>query len=198
MQNLELTNITKFFDEQQVLHEFNYQFHPGRIAAVVGESGCGKTSLLRIIAGLDHQFDGVISGNSDSISYVFQEDRLLEWMDVYENITFPIKESLSELEVQQAVDTMIRHVGLAEHVHKTPSQLSGGMQRRVALCRGVLFPSEILLMDEPFKGLNEEMKLNLAKQFLSMAKRQERIVIISTHDPIVIQLADEVVQLDDM
>lgn len=188
-------NINKKFDEQIVFSDFSCVFKNGKITAVIGESGCGKSTLLRIIAGLDKNYTGEISGVGENISFVFQEDRLLDWLNVVENIEFSVLDTSYYNNVKSEINFLIDQVGLREHVHKKPNQLSGGMQRRVALLRAIIYKADLLLLDEPFKGLDLTMKMDIAKKIIAYVKEHKITAIIVTHDRDIIDLTDEIIKL---
>ena len=137
----------------------------GKVTALTGPSGCGKTTLLRMIAGLDTDYTGNIRGVPDSISFLFQEDRLLPWYNVEQNIGFVLREVMGKTQAQEAVRSIIADVQLTGHEDKMPDALSGGMQRRVAMARAFCYPSSLLLMDEPFKGFDEQLTFELVTLF---------------------------------
>lgn len=188
-----IKNINKSFDNEVIFKDYSCIFKDNKITALLGESGRGKTTLLRIIAGLDIDYAGTVELNNQTIAYVFQEDRLLDWMSVYDNIAFVLKDKV--LDYDEKVNQIIKAIGLEDDKDKFPSQLSGGMQRRVALGRAFVFESDILLLDEPFRGLNQEMKLTIARRFLSIAKEDKRTTIIVTHDSDIIEIAEKIIYI---
>lgn len=186
MSDIIVKKLNKQFDEQCIFDGFDHIFPENKVTAILGESGCGKTTLLRMICGLDLDYSGEILNIPKRISYVFQEDRLLKWMDVYDNIKFTAYENITD----ENIISLINAVGLTEHSHKFPEQLSGGMRRRVALCRAYVYPGELLLMDEPFKGLDSEMKVKIADTLFRLAHSQKKTTILVTHDKVIADMAD--------
>ena len=134
-----IQNVTKQYNGRPVLSGFSAEMQKGRPTAVSGPSGCGKTTLLRIIAGLDTEFTGSISGVPDSLSYLFQENRLLPWKTVSDNIAFVVKDILPKSSITEQTNRLIQLAHLEGHGGKYPHELSGGMQRRTALCRRLSF-----------------------------------------------------------
>ncbi len=180
---IEIKNLSKKYESLKVLNDFNIQFEDKRITALLGPSGCGKTTLLNIISGLEEYESGSIKGLQDKrFSYIFQEDRLLPWFTVEENIQFVLKRDYTEEEIINITDKYMKMVELEEYRHYYPKQLSGGMRQRVAIARAFAYPSDILLMDEPFKGLDIELKTNLIKSFITLWEEDRRTVIFVTHD----------------
>jgi len=167
-----LKNICKSFNGKEVLRDVSATFRDG-ITCVMGASGVGKTTLVNIVAGIVVADSGEISGTENKkISVVFQEDRLLEWETALTNVLFvnPDKERAVELLTQ---------AGLSENLHKKTAELSGGMKRRVCLCRALISEHDILILDEPFKGLDNEIKTSI----MQMVKDCEKcITICITHD----------------
>lgn len=189
-----IKNLFKSFGDHVLFENFSAEFEPGEIFALTGPSGCGKTTLLRIISGLHKEFSGEILNVPKELSYLFQENRLLAWKDVYHNIEFVVKDVFSKQEAKEKIDELLAFSYLTDHKHKYPIHLSGGMQRRVALCRSFIYPSNLLLMDEPFSGLDAKMKGQIADSFLSLV-RHDQTVIIATHDAQIIEKCHRVIPL---
>lgn len=190
-----INDVVKTFNEHYIFNHFSYGFQENAITAVTGASGRGKTTLLRMIAGLDTDYQGSITNVPQNLSYLFQEDALLPWKNVYNNIEFVIKDILSESDAEKVINKVLKDAMLEEHQHKYPAELSGGMQRRVALCRSFVYPAHLLLMDEPFSGLDSEMKNTVADNFLSLVRGRTTAIIVS-HDHAIIEKCDVVLDLE--
>jgi len=163
-----------------------------KLVCILGPSGCGKTTLLNIISGVIAPDQGEITGlTGKTISYLFQEPRLLPWKTAVQNIDFVLKDKLSLAERESLIKKYIEIVGLKGFENYYPSQLSGGMKQRVAIVRAFAYPSDILLMDEPFKGLDLQLKTAVMQAFLNLWLMEKRSAIFVTHD------IDEAVLLGD-
>ena len=177
---LKLNNLSKKFGEKSIFESFSYEFEENGIYVVTGESGIGKTTLLRMISGLDNDYSGNIeNGGIKNVSFMFQEYRLFPTVTAIKNAAISAnKESIS-----YAQDLLIRLGFNEEDLRKMPHELSGGMKQRVTFVRAVLKESPILILDEPTK----ELDANTAKIMLEMIKdeSQRRLVIIVTHDDII-------------
>ncbi len=172
---IRITNITKSFGRGFVLKDFSENLYPG-VNCVLGPSGCGKTTLLRILAGFLKPDSGEITGVSGkSLSMVFQEDRLLPWLSAKENISIVSKSTDAEFLLDQ--------LELLSAADKRVSQLSGGMKRRVAFLRALSVDFDILLMDEPFKGLDARIRQKAMDLLKRESRNRERVVVLVTHDP---------------
>ena len=188
----ELKNISKHYGNLQVFNDFSIKFNKNKINCILGPSGCGKTTLLNIISGLLKPDSGEVSEfNRDKISYVFQEPRLLPWKTVHGNIEFTLNEIVPGDKINDLIAKYIKLVELDGYEKYYPGQLSNGMKQRVSLARAFSFPSEIILMDEPFTGLDYKLKLSLINSFLELWKKDQRTVIYVTHD------VDEAIELGD-
>jgi NitT/TauT family transport system ATP-binding protein len=206
---LDFENVSKVFfrgDKRvHALDRVSISVHEGEVLAVVGPSGCGKSTLLNLAAGLTSTGAGAVQYRGDEIrtvntrvSYVTQKDNLLPWRNVRGNIQLPLelasrKERSSAAHADQ-VAHYIELVGLEGFERHYPSELSGGMRKRVALARALVCEPDVLLMDEPFGALDAQLKLVLADQLLRVWETLNRTLIIVTHDIAeAIAMADRVV-----
>lgn len=181
---LALTGISKRFGHKVVLQDFSASFPIGETTCMLGPSGCGKTTLLRIMAGLGIPDSGSISGlDGQRVSFVFQEDRLLPWKTVSDNIRLVLKHTMERDAVDRAVLRHLDLVRMTEYASHYPHQLSGGMRRRVAFARAFSYPSDIILLDEPLKGLDVSLKKHLMVNVAGILSRDQRTAIYVTHDP---------------
>ena len=179
---IRIESLTKKFADNMLFDGINLEIKSGGITAFIGGSGCGKTTLLRLISGLDKDYSGSITGVPERISFLFQEDRLLPWCNVKENTAFALKDVMSKEQLEAAVSDIIKSVQLDGHENKRPSELSGGMQRRVAMARAFSYPANLLLMDEPFKGFDLKLNLELISLFLKLYEGSGKTVIIVAHE----------------
>jgi NitT/TauT family transport system ATP-binding protein len=174
---LRLHGISKRFGETVVFDRFTCVLYAGEVNVIIGESGCGKTTLLRILMGLEQSDGGDLTEISSlRPAVVFQEDRLCDNLSAISNIQLVTGSSVSRNKVQSALAAM----GLSDCWNKPVRQLSGGMRRRVALIRALLADYDILLLDEPFKGLDEQTKRMVIAYTQTSAKG--KTVILVTHD----------------
>ncbi len=168
---IELRNVTLARSEKTILSDISAHLPDRGVVATLGPSGSGKTTLLMLFAGLLSPVSGAFSGmEGKKTSVVFQEDRLLPWLTAYENIVL--------VEGGRSVCDCLSLVELTEDALKKPRSLSGGMQRRVAIARALRFGGDALILDEPFKGLDAQLKARVAKR-LSAAFP---LIFIATHD----------------
>lgn len=174
---MKLEGIYKNFDEIKVLNNFNLSIEDQEITCILGPSGCGKSTLLNIMAGIIKPDGGVIKNPKKKVGYVFQEDRLLPWRTVYENIRLVNKKA-----PDSKIKDLINLVGLAGFENKYPSQLSGGMRQRCSIARAFNFESEILLMDEPFKSLDYDLRLNMVEGLIDIWQEWNNTIVFVTHE----------------
>lgn len=183
---LRLDAITKTYpDGTRALASISLDVEAGEIIALLGASGCGKTSLLRIIAGLESPSSGVvwldgepIAAPHRAIGMAFQEARLMPWLDVARNVGF----GMSERNKAQKVDAILERVGLASMGRKLPRDLSGGQQQRVALARALITKPKVLLLDEPFSALDAMTREDLQDHLLDLWTEDLPTIILVTHD----------------
>ena len=149
---IRIENLCKRYGDQLVLDRFSLSLQDGEKIAIMGESGRGKTTLLRIIAGLEKPEAGTVSGfNKEEIAYVFQEPRLFESLSVIKNLT--VVSSQPARTAEKKAKELLLAVGLENAAEKYPDELSGGMKQRLALARAFMVDRPILLLDEPFSSL---------------------------------------------
>lgn len=173
---------------------------PGEIVAVVGGSGCGKSTMLRAIAGLDTPsrgrvvLDGMtVTAPHEKIGIIFQEPRLLPWLTVAGNVAFGI-EDLPRQQRDAAVATALARVGLADKINAWPRELSGGQAQRVAIARALVPGPEVLLLDEPFSALDAFTRADLQDHLLALWADSRPTLLLVTHDvDEAIALADRIV-----
>ncbi|HPF94142.1 MAG TPA: ABC transporter ATP-binding protein [Tenuifilaceae bacterium] len=178
-----INNLNMHFDELTLFKNFSIKFSEGTISCILGPSGCGKTTLLNIIGGLLKPQNGNVLGiDKKSISYIFQEPRLLPWRTVQQNIELVLANAYDEPKRQQVAQKFIDLVELNGFENYYPSQLSGGMLQRVSIARAFAYPSDLILMDEPLKGLDVKLKLNLINAFARIWQVDKRTVLFVTHD----------------
>lgn len=169
-----IKNLRKAFDGKEIIKDLTFDMPSEGNICFYAPSGSGKTTLLRIIAGLTKADGGYIEGcESKKLSYIFQEDRLLPWLNAKENIDLVNRTDISSSD-------WLDMVGLKQDLEKKPDELSGGMRQRVAIARALSYSGDILLMDEPFKGLDSNIKRKVAD--LIMEKGTQSLKILITHD----------------
>lgn len=179
---IEIKNLNKFYGNDQIFKDFNISFNEKKVNCIIGKSGCGKSTLLNIIAGLT-SYKGRLEGvNIKDISYIFQEDRLIEWLNINENLKICSKKYYDNNIIQKKIDEILKLVSIYDCKDKYPSELSGGMRQRVNIARALIKPSKIILMDEPFKSLDYKIKYTIIDEYLRILKTQKRLVIMVTHD----------------
>ncbi len=176
MTPLVLEHVSKSFGERKVLEDVSLSFPEG-ITCVMGPSGLGKTTLLRVIAGLLPPDAGRITGRPDRVAFVFQEDRLCEDFSAVANVRLVTGKDVPEEEILRTLDAL----GLSGSERMKVRELSGGMKRRAAIARALLYRPQLLLLDEAFKGLDEERR----EKTMDCIRNESagRIVICVTHDP---------------
>ena len=171
-----ITDLCKIYDDNEVLKNVNITLKDNSIYCLMGASGIGKTTLLRIIMGLEHADSGCISGiDTKNISCMFQEDRLILNLSAIDNVRIVLRGKSNREEVRNNLLSILPDDSLDIPV----SSLSGGMKRRVALARALSYPGKLIILDEPFTGLDKDTKLNVIDYILKM--RNNRTLLIATH-----------------
>ena len=188
---LTIRGICKSFEGRSVLKNVSFDFPEAAVTALRGPSGCGKTTLVNIILGLIEPDAGdVLMPASARTAAVFQEDRLIEHFSAARNVRLTAPSSVPDEQIHSALSEL----GLAQEGEKRVSEFSGGMRRRVAVIRAALFQPQLLLLDEPFKGLDEEMRARTAS-FLRRNCAQATTILV-THDETEAALMGATAELD--
>ena len=178
-------HISKTYNEQPVLRDFTLTLPSNGIIGLSGPSGCGKTTLLHILAGLIKPDSGTVSGVSGKrIGVVFQEDRLLPWLTAYENLHLISKNDDDTVQ-------WLEKISLSDQSNYYPAELSGGMKRRIALARALAFECDLLLLDEPFQGLDQPLKEKMYS-FVREAAEFKPVLMVSHDSAELSELADHI------
>lgn len=172
---LKLTNICHSYGDNPVLKDITLNLSSGQRLAIMGPSGSGKTTLLRIVMGLLRPTAGRAENHFSKISAVFQEPRLLPWRTALENVNLVLADDRSTLEQARC---QLARLGLAEAADKYPGELSGGMQQRVALARALAMEGDLLILDEPFKAMDEALR----QQVIAQVAQTRAAILLVTHD----------------
>ncbi len=173
---MKIQHLCKSFDGKMVLDHVSLTLESGGTACLMAPSGRGKTTLLRCIAGLETPDSGQITDLPERIAYVFQEDRLCDGFSAVDNIRLVTGKALGEGEIRRHLEQL----GLAGSLDQPVRELSGGMRRRVVISRAVCFGADLLLLDEPFKGLDDEARQQTADYILR--HRGAAAILCVTHD----------------
>ena len=172
---LKLTNIGHRFADHYVLRDFSLTLQPGQRMALMGPSGCGKTTLLRIALGLLQPTEGCAENTFRKTAAVFQEPRLLPWRTAAENVNLVLGDGRETLEQAKAV---LARLGLKDSVDKYPRELSGGMQQRVSLARALAVDGDLLMLDEPFKAMDEALR----RDVIARVSQSNAAILLVTHE----------------
>lgn len=170
---IELRNVTQKYGALTVYENFSLSLEEGKIACILGASGCGKTTLLNMLAGLV-PFSGTIEP-MQPCSYIFQQPRLVPNLTVEGNLRLVCRDAAR-------IRDMLGRIGLADKAKAYPVELSGGQAQRVSIARAFLHPSSLLLMDEPFSSLDTALKIRLMRLFAEIWREERRTVLFVTHD----------------
>lgn len=208
---LELKNICKSFDKNEILKDINLEVKKGEVVSLLGLSGSGKSTILNIISG----FEGLNSGEviykdkliaskevnlepqKRNIGFVFQDYALFPHMNIYKNITFGV-DKLPKNEKDKIVEGLLKLIDLEGIEKRYPHELSGGQQQRVALVRSMALNPDLILLDEPFSSIDSMAKASIQKQLLQILKGSQKTAIIVTHDPKeAMAMSDKIVYLEN-
>ena len=208
---VQFENVTKTYTsgdhELKALNEVSFTLDEGKFVVILGPSGAGKSTLLNLLGGLDSPSEGKITvGGRDistlsdneladyraeTVGFVFQFYNLIPTLTVYENVELVSEISKNSLDAKQ----MIAEVGLSDHLHNFPSELSGGEQQRISIARALAKNPKILLCDEPTGALDSETGVMVLKLLLSMARNYGKTIVIVTHNQSIAKMADVVIRV---
>ncbi|TNY34266.1 ABC transporter ATP-binding protein [Pelagovum pacificum] len=207
---MEITNLTRRFGGRTVVEDVSLSVMPGQVTCLLGPSGCGKSTTLRLIAGVDTPDAGSISVDgrtvcddtsrvppeSRSIGLMFQDFALFPHLDVARNVAFGL--SGPKAEIRARVRAMLDRVGMGRYEKAFPHELSGGEQQRVALARALAPKPRVMLMDEPFSGLDDRLRDGIRDETLDLLKEEGAAVLLVTHEPAeAMRMADEIALMRD-
>lgn len=208
---LEIRNLKRAFDDRAVVDDVSLRILPGQVTCLLGPSGCGKSTTLRMIAGVEMQDSGTIhvDGNliCDTISRVpperreiglmFQDFALFPHLTVGDNVAYGLRK-LSRSERRTRAEELLVRVSLSQYIDAYPHQLSGGEQQRVALARALAPRPKVMLMDEPFSGLDNRLRDGIRDDTLRILKDEDTAVLLVTHEPDeAMRMADEIALMRD-
>lgn len=191
--SLEINDLSVSFADKKVLQQINLKVEKGEFISLLGASGSGKTTLLKSIAGLVDIDQGQIKIDGQAIegkeaqdrhlSYVFQDLRLFPHLDVFQNIAFPLKmHAIDRKQWEGRIDQLLADVQMSEFKHASIQSLSGGQQQRIALARALAIEPQLLLLDEPFSGLDENLRFEMGQLIQDLHRKNQLTIIMVTHD----------------
>jgi len=199
---LSISNLEKSYNslngEVFAIDNLSLEVKDGEFLSIIGSSGCGKSTILNILAGLDNDYKGNVKFRDDvKISYMLQEDALFPWLSVYENAIIGLKiEKQDNKENTDYVKYLLEKYGLKDFINKKVSNLSGGMRQRVALIRTIATKPNLILLDEPFSALDYQTRLKVSDDIYKIIKDEGITVIMVTHDIAeAISMSDRIVVL---
>lgn len=184
---LDVNHVYKDFysleEERQILQDITFSVEQGEILVLLGPSGCGKSTILNLIAGLIEPTEGQVNTYDKKIGYMFQKDHLFEWRNIMNNITLglEIQHKLTDESLEE-IKRLLKIYDLWDFRNNYPHELSGGMKQRVALIRTLSLNPDILLLDEPFSGLDYQTRLIVSDDIYKIIKNENKTAILVTHD----------------
>ena len=183
-----INNINFKYGSNEIYNNFNIEFQQGKVNCIIGESGCGKTTLLNYIS-------EKLYYENKRIAYVFQEDKLIPWKNIYVNLKIVAKKYFEKSILEKEINNALVKVRLEKYKYFYPRELSGGMRQRINFARALIGNPEVILMDEPFKSLDIKSKNNMI-ELIKNLKNTDITIILVTHDiNEILMLADVVYYL---
>lgn len=184
---IEIKNLSFSYGSKRIFDNFSMAVKPKSVTAVTGKSGCGKSTLINLICGILKADKGEIISDTNRYAVVFQEDRLLPW--------YTVKENVSIVSDEKTAVHWLEKVGLSDSMQLLPDELSGGMKRRTALARALAYSGDVLILDEAFNGIDEETKGILINIIKEQAEKTS-VILISHHRDEIEKLADVIYKID--
>ena len=203
---IELRNISKTYEDNQVLKSLSLDIRKNEFVTLLGPSGCGKTTTLKIIAGFEFADDGKVLFQGKDINdippyerpvnTVFQKYALFPHMNVYENIVLPIELDGMKID-EEYIDSIINTLGLNQKLTNMPNNLSGGQQQRVAIARAIATKPAIILADEPTGNLDSKTSMDVIGLLKMTSQKFNQTIVMITHNEEIAQLADRIIRIED-
>ena len=185
-----IDNVNIKFDNKIIYENFSIDFEDNKINCIVGASGCGKTTLLNYIC-------DCLLKNNIKVSYVFQEDRLIPWKSIFDNLRLVIKNKHNKEDINKKIDDILNILDIKEAKFLYPDELSGGMKQKVNIARALLYDFNVLLLDEPFRSLDIKIKNSIMNLIRTISKEKEITIILVSHNKDEVKaLADNIFLLD--
>lgn len=180
---LSIENVNKRYYEHIIFENFNIDFYMNKINCIVGKSGCGKSTLLNIISGvIENDTEEILCLKELGVGYIFQEDRLVEWLTVEENIQLVAGKYYDKERLKVLCSKYLELVGMKEYKDYYPQMLSGGLRQRVNIARAFIYPSKVIIMDEPFKSIDIKNKQMIMNSIKEIQNKEKRTFLFVTHD----------------
>ena len=181
MSNIVIKNLNVRFEDMVIFDSFNIEFEENKINVILGSSGVGKTTILNCIAGI-LSYGGSIEGHDGGVSYIFQKDRLIPTISIYKNLDLVLKTKIKDKkERKEKILKMLSLLEIEDCAKKYTTEMSGGQIQRAAIARAFLYPSNVILLDEPFKALDTSLKSKLIRVLLELHREEQKTVIFVTH-----------------
>jgi NitT/TauT family transport system ATP-binding protein len=202
MPDIRVTDVCRDFGKHRALDHVDLTIEAGSLTVLVGPTGCGKTTLLELIAGLQTPTRGTVSVDGEDVVgprrdtvLIFQHHNLFDWLTVRDNVAFGLRHrGLSKEEARRRALEQLERVGLAQFADRVPGELSGGMRQRVALARALVLAPRLLLMDEPFGSLDHQTRRIMQRYLVSTWQQSKATIVLVTHDlDEALRLADRIV-----
>lgn len=181
MKDIIINNFSCSYEQKTIFQNFDVTFEQGKINVVLGGSGVGKTTLLNAMASLK-SYEGSIEGCEGGVSYIFQKDRLIPSISMYKNLDLILKAVVKDKrERKEMIESTAEALEISDVLKSLPSEISGGQAQRASMARAFLYPSDVLLLDEPFKALDTSLKARLINKFVALQRQSKKTVVFVTH-----------------